>query len=391
MALKNDLYKTLKYWMGLWDGVNGGFVKTDPQGKVEWDCNRTGVTLCRALYGLSVGYQILKSQDVLESAEAAFRYIADKMIDREYGGIWIAVDYLGKPCAEEKATYEQDFLILALTEYYAASGDPAALDIAKEVYERQQSARGAEEGYADYYSRDWTHEIEPVFGRKRSPTGAYSIDAQTHTLEAYTNLLRVWKNDSVCNSCAELVGILCGKAYLAGKGSVGSVFSKDWTSCSPRESFGDDAEAGWFSLEAMTLIGDSELTKRCRANAVNMIHRSLEGGFSPIYGTMLDSCDGETVDHDIVWWTMCEMANACLVAARTTGIAAYETVADTLWQFISTHFIKKNGAWYAKLKPDGTPYEPGMAKAPLPCLYHNVRAMAMRYSYLLSAEKKIWR
>ena len=54
--------------------------------------------------------------------------------DKQHGGGYWSVDYLGKPKEKHKQMYGQGFMLYGLSEYYRAFGDKNALNSAIELF-----------------------------------------------------------------------------------------------------------------------------------------------------------------------------------------------------------------------------------------------------------------
>lgn len=55
-------------------------------------------------------------------------------MDTEYGGMYWMVDYTGEALDTSKHVYTQSFGVYSLSEYYRATGDASALELAKTLF-----------------------------------------------------------------------------------------------------------------------------------------------------------------------------------------------------------------------------------------------------------------
>lgn len=79
-------------------------------------------------------YRITRNERWREHAEHAYRFLADHVMDTEYGGMYWMVDYTGEALDTSKHVYTQSFGVYSLSEYYRATGDASALELAKTLF-----------------------------------------------------------------------------------------------------------------------------------------------------------------------------------------------------------------------------------------------------------------
>ena len=87
----------------------------------------------RILWTLSTAYARWPDAAVADAAEAAFRFIADRIVDRRQGGVFRTVAPTGEPANANKHLYAQAFAIYGLAAYHAASGAPEAKVLAMQI------------------------------------------------------------------------------------------------------------------------------------------------------------------------------------------------------------------------------------------------------------------
>ena len=68
----------------------------------------------RILWFFSETAMALKTEKERKAAEHAYRFLSEKAIDREYGGVYWSLTYDGKPSDTSKHAYCQAFAIYAL-------------------------------------------------------------------------------------------------------------------------------------------------------------------------------------------------------------------------------------------------------------------------------------
>lgn len=103
----------LPFWQGMEDEVYGGFY-----GYLGYDLklDKNAVKGCilnsRILWFFSNAYLLLSDKGLLKSAEHAYRFLMERCLDREYGGVYWSMSYDAKPQDTTKHTYNQAFAII---------------------------------------------------------------------------------------------------------------------------------------------------------------------------------------------------------------------------------------------------------------------------------------
>lgn len=362
-------------WASMEDREHGGFGTIDAFGRKDFSDDRSAVMQGRTLYGLSAAYRAAGDLRCAELAKRLYVLIRDKWIDREYGGAWTAMTCDGQILSTEKAVYENAFVLYGLTEYVLAFREEEALAIAREIYYAMEKARCAAgtDSYADCYCRSWEQEVQRSCGRQRSAPGEYGLDNQSHVIEAYTNLYRVWPEESLRLRLSALTQLACGKLYNPEQKNVCSRYGLDWQRLSEEESFGDDLEVAWLISEMAGLTGIPELVELGKETALAMTDAALRKGLDPVHGGLFEGIRCGSLARRKMWWCNCEAINACLNAYTLTKDEAYRDLAAELWTFYEAHLIAPEGYWRGVVQPDGTPLLPDGPRAMPICAYHSMR------------------
>jgi mannobiose 2-epimerase len=105
----------------------------DPKGGFIGRMNSDGVIVEKAPKGLILNTRILwtfstlycfeKKQEHLALAKRAYDYVKEYFWDKQYGGMYLLLDWQGNAIDDQKLVYGQGFGIYSLSEYYRASGD----------------------------------------------------------------------------------------------------------------------------------------------------------------------------------------------------------------------------------------------------------------------------
>ncbi len=171
-------------------------------------------------------------------------FLAAKMWDQQNGGFYWAVDDSGKPTARgaRKQGYGNAFAIYAAAANYKATGDAAALDLAKRAFQWYDShAHDAKNG--GYL------EIAPEPGQSTdsgpNAVGARgnqkSMNTSIHILEALTGLYEVWPDPALKSRLQEMFLIVRDRVYVD-PGYLIQFFNQDWTPLQSEDSYGHDVE-----------------------------------------------------------------------------------------------------------------------------------------------------
>jgi cellobiose epimerase len=119
------------------DRVHGGYrVAFAADGTPMADGSKMIVTQARMLWLFArlarAGY---RAPEMREAATHGYRFLADRMWDRQHGGYVWEVDESGARVTDPaKVTYGESFALYALAEYARATGDAGALARATELF-----------------------------------------------------------------------------------------------------------------------------------------------------------------------------------------------------------------------------------------------------------------
>lgn len=210
--IKEHLVKgIIPFWESLRDEEFGGYY-----GYMGFDrkLEQTAIKGCilnsRIIWFFSNAYLVLGNQNLLEDARHGFEFMKRYCLDKEYGGVYWAVEYDGTPADTTKHTYNQAFAIYALSSYYDASGDKEAIRIAEEIYQLVEGKCIDEEGYLEAFSR----EFHPEQNDKLSENGVMAdktMNTLLHVFEAYTEFYRVTGKEEVKERLKWMLDIMAEK------------------------------------------------------------------------------------------------------------------------------------------------------------------------------------
>ena len=240
-------------------------------------------------------------------AARAYEYIRDHFINREHMGVYWMLDYKGAPKDTKNQVYANAFTVYALSEYYRAFRDSAALELAISLYESLE--RNAKDmrygGYLEALACDWSP-LADMSLSSRDMNVPKSMNTHLHMLEAYTNLYRVWKSDQLRESLGTLLENVMEHIVDSITWSFRLFFEMDWTPCANITSYGHDIEGSWLIHEAAEVLGNRALLERAEEVAVNMAEHVLQNGTDRTYGGIFNEMYDSKLDDNKDWWPQAE-------------------------------------------------------------------------------------
>ena len=136
-AMETDLRSNiLPFWtQSVPDQERGGFLgHIADDGTVDPEGPRGGVLNARILWTFSSAFQRYAEDAYRAMADAARVELVDRFWDDTHGGIYWMLDRAGNVVSDRKQTYALAFALYGLTEYYRATGSPAVLERALDLY-----------------------------------------------------------------------------------------------------------------------------------------------------------------------------------------------------------------------------------------------------------------
>ncbi|WP_207765836.1 AGE family epimerase/isomerase [Pleomorphomonas carboxyditropha] len=370
----------LPFWQGRMRDPNGGFFgAANCDGIVDKTAPRASVVNARILWTFATATRVLGAS-YRATADWAFDDLRTRFVDGEHGGLYWLIDADGRPLSDRKQIYAQAFAIYAFSEYARATGNRDSLRLAIELFhliEKHAADRGRG-GYIEALGRAWGP-LDDMRLSDKDLNSPKSMNTHLHVMEAYTNLLRVWRDPALVARQADLIAVTLDRIVDAGHFRL--FFDMDWRPLGDHVSYGHDIEGSWLLVEAAEVLGDAALIARAREAAILMAERTLAEGRDRDGSLHYEAHgDGRLIDADKHWWPQAEALVGFRNAFEMTGDAAFRDAARDVWAFIRDKLTDRaHGEWHAKLKPDGRPYtaaeDPDACLAgPWKCPYHNGRA-----------------
>ncbi|MDR1120875.1 MAG: AGE family epimerase/isomerase [Dysgonamonadaceae bacterium] len=379
MNLKNELTQhILPFWIEkMQDRENGGFYgRIDGCNQLHPQANKGAVLNCRILWTFSAAYRVLKNPEYLQVAQRAYEYIERCFIDREWGGVYWEVDCFGNPVNTKKQSYAQGFALYGFSEFYRATGDMRALERAKEFFRLIENCRDQKlGGYFEAFTRDW-QPVDDVRLSDKDENEVKTMNTHLHILEPYTNLLRVWKDESLMTAQRKLIDIFTDKILDKTNFHLKLFFDENWMLKSQGVSYGHDIEASWLLYEAAEVLDDSVLLKKIKTVSLNIADAAAEGLQAD--GSMIYECRDNmhplSADFDRHWWVQAETVVGMMYAYRNSGNEIYKLRAQNAWEYIQNNLIDhENGEWHWSRRADGTINRMDDKAGFWKCPYHNGR------------------
>lgn len=364
----------LAFWMNkMQDNENGGFYgQMDGHDTLHSTANKGAILNARILWTFASAYRVMQKKEYLIVAQRAFDYITEFFIDKTYGGVYWEIDYKGNPVNTKKQTYAQGFALYAFSEFYRATGNEQALELAKEFFYLIEKCRDDKfGGYFEAYTRDWKS-IEDMRLSEKDANEKKTMNTHLHILEPYTNLCRVWKDKQLVAAQKRLIQIFTDCILDKQTNHLNLFFDEEWNVKSTAISYGHDIEASWLLFEAAEALRDAELLNEIKTLSLKIADAASEGLQSD--GSLAYEKDGNHMDTERHWWVQAEAVVGFMYAYKNSGKAEYKEKAEKVWQYIQNNLVDfKNGEWYWSRLSDGTINRKDDKAGFWKCPYHNGR------------------
>ncbi len=342
----NELFEnTLPFWTSRCvDNLKGGYLTYLDRSGNLMSTDKNGWVQGRMTWLFARIYNEYKREpEWLELAESGYRFLKDHIIDQDGRG-WFQVTREGTPVRRRRYLFVETFAVIAFAEYYRATGDKEALDMALKVLELiyRLMADGTVpkfEPLVQTRGHSMTMIMISVLQNLRTchPEGDYQSLIDTQINEIFRFFIHPEK-----------------KVLLETVGLNGEFIN---TPSGRTVNPGHAIETAWFIMTEAMERKNKELLDRI----LPVLDWHLEAGWDKEHGGLLSfiDCDGhqpEQVEWDMkFWWPHTEAIYACLLAWHLTGEDRYARWFEKIHQWSFAHFPdRENGEWYGYLHYDGT-------------------------------------
>lgn len=295
-------------------------------------------------------------------------FLANVMWDKHDGGFFWGLDDRGQITTEfgdVKELYGIGFCIYGAAAAYQATGDPKALQLAKDGFlwidmHAHDSEHG---GYYEWLARDGTRIIPRVADgtvatNPIGPINFKSMNTHIHLLEAFTQLYEVWPDPTLRARLEELLAIVRDKICVD-PGVMNLYFTNAWQPIPDHDSYGHDVETAYLMLETDELLHHkaAEQTERM---AKMLVDHALAYGWDTMNGGFFreGTTFGKPEDTMKEWWVQMEGLNALLMMHERYGAKDSRYFQRFLeqWEFIRKHTMDAQFSGdYNLTTADGSP------------------------------------
>ena len=372
--IRNELENhIIPFWDSLCDYERGGFYGyMDSALNLDKNAPKGVILHSRILWFYSNCYLTLRREDCLEKAKHAFDFLSKYCVDRENGGVYWMVNADGTVNDGLKHTYCQSFFVYAMSSYYDASKDKAALDLAMSVFDVIESKCRDDVAYLEAQSRDFQL-VPNDFLSENDIMADKTMNTVLHLIEAYTELYRVHKDHRVLSRLKFLLDLTYDKIYDKENSKLLVFFDRNMNVLGDIHSYGHDIEATWLLDRACDIIGDPALTAKISSMnekiVANIADIAYENG----------ALNNERVNSEInkwrIWWVQAEGVVGFLNAVQRYNKPEYREISETIWQYIKNNIVDKRegGEWHSQVDESGSFADFKPVVEPWKCPYHNGR------------------
>ena len=348
----------LSYWIQKMSDPRGGYYgRRDGNDVLDPQAPKGAILNARILWSFAAAYRYTHNGRYRREAFRARDYVRDHFIDRKYGGVYWSLNPDGTPQDDHKQFYAIAFTIYGLAELYRSTGDDETLELATNLFQDiENHSRDLEKnGYIEAQTRDW----QPIADMRLSDkddNSSKTMNTHLHIMEAYTSLLRVWRDKRLLEATTNLLRIFLDNILDKKTHHLGLFFDDDWKRQDKIFSYGHDIEASWLMLETAEVIGDEKLYAETLKATEKIAMAALEGRLAD--GSMIyeKHSDG-TLDTDRHWWVQAENVIGQLYLALYHNKPEYLEKARESWNYIKENIIdREDGEWHWSRKGDPAPH-----------------------------------
>jgi mannose/cellobiose epimerase-like protein (N-acyl-D-glucosamine 2-epimerase family) len=333
------------------DREHGGFVeRLTPERRPASDDYKRLLVQARQTAVFAHAHLLGAPPYALEAAREGFRFLAAHYWDDETGGWMHRVTRAGTPLDRAKHAYDQAFVLFALAWYHRATGDTAALPLARRTltFMEERLADDLHGGFHERLDGDGPGGLP----RRQNP--------HMHLLEALLELYEASGEPGWLARAEEMLQLFRARFYDPETGTVGEFFTRDWRPAPGGDGLvrepGHHFEWVWLLLHYRRLAGDADVLEP----AERLYHFARRYGFdSPGDGrppVLVDRVDpyGALLSGNKRFWPQAEAIRAFLARATELGDGGdRERAARHLARLFQHYLSPDHGGWTEWLDRDG--------------------------------------
>lgn len=364
----------IPFWKRLRDDANGGYYGyMDHDLHVDEKAVKGCILNSRITWFFANAYLELQDESLLKEARHGYEFMQKYCVDQEKGGVYWSVRYDGTPEDTTKHTYNQAFSIYALSSYYDASKDEAALATAMELFHIIENRCMDEIGYKEAFDREF-HEIENDKLSENGVIADKTMNTLLHVFEAYTELYRVSGNVEVKKRLEWILDTIADKIYNPKLHRQEVFFDREMHSILDLHSFGHDIETAWLIRRGTDVLGEKLYEDKMLPIILDLtgqVYRTAFDGKS-----LANECEKGVVDENRIWWVQAEALIGFLNGYQLVPEhTEYLDAAKAEWEFIKAHVIdqRPGSEWFWDVNKEGEAVSGKPIVEPWKCPYHNGR------------------
>ena len=365
----------LPFWQGMIDKKGGFYGEADFYGNINKTADKGCILNSRILWTFSAAYRGLGDVSFMIYAKQAYDFLNSSFLDKEHGGLYWLINHEGQPVNTRKQFYNIAFGIYALAEYYLASGEKPALELAMSLFDimEKYGLDTVSGGYIEARARDWQN-IGDYRLSDKDLNCPKSMNTNLHVLEAYTTLMRASSDRRVLKALEALLHITLEK-IVNSSWNFNLFFDMNWKPLSGDISCGHDIEGSWLLCEAALAIGNENLISKVKQAALKIAETTFATAIDRQNGGLYSGRGSVGKLHSKKeWWPQAEAVAGFYNAYELSAQQKYSEAASGIWEYIKKYFTDTaGGEWHNELNMDNTP-DTNMPKAGFwKCPYHNGR------------------